>query len=218
MLAHDRTGSGRPLLLLHGTNSSRAIWSPLIADLAVARDVIAVDLPAHGESPPTSMTPPAWAPEVAALLDALDVERPAVVGHSAGGWTALELAKLGRAGSVLALARAAAAPACGRSRPGPRRARRRRRGERPHRRRVEPLPRPLRPDPRPALPRRRRDRGRRAGQGRLGRQRTTSPVRRTSRHTDQLPAHAVVETWARCGHMVMWDRRDDLVREALALP
>lgn len=41
---------------------------------------------------------------------------------------------------------------------------------------------------------------------------------RTSRHTDQLPPHAIVETWERCGHMVMWDRRDDVVRAALTLP
>lgn len=43
---------------------------------------------------------------MAASLDQLGLRAPAVVGHSVGGWTALELAKLGRAGSVLALATA----------------------------------------------------------------------------------------------------------------
>jgi pimeloyl-ACP methyl ester carboxylesterase len=38
-----------------------------------------------------------------------------------------------------------------------------------------------------------------------------------SRHTDQLPPHARVETWERCGHLVMWDQPDRLVSAALAL-
>jgi pimeloyl-ACP methyl ester carboxylesterase len=103
MLGFDREGSGPPLMLLHGTNSSRSIWKPLLPHLSNEREVFTVDLPAHGQSPPSSFTPPAWATEVAALLDHLGLERVAVVGHSAGGWTALELAKLGRATGVLAL-------------------------------------------------------------------------------------------------------------------
>jgi pimeloyl-ACP methyl ester carboxylesterase len=54
MLAFDRCGEGPPLLLLHGTASSRGVWAPLIDTLAEANDVFAVDLPGHGDSPPTS--------------------------------------------------------------------------------------------------------------------------------------------------------------------
>jgi len=104
MLGFDRQGHGPPLMLLHGTNSSRSIWKPLLPQLCSEREVFSVDLPAHGQSPPSSFTPPEWAQEVAALLDDLGLERVAVVGHSSGGWTALELAKLGRASGVLALA------------------------------------------------------------------------------------------------------------------
>jgi len=103
MLAFDREGSGAPLVLLHGTNSSRSIWKPLLPQLSDQREVLSVDLPAHGQSPPSSFTPPDWAKEVAALLDHLGLEHVAVVGHSSGGWAALELAKLGRASGVLAL-------------------------------------------------------------------------------------------------------------------
>lgn len=104
MVAFDHVGSGEPLLLLHGTTSSRLVWRPLLDELARHKAVFAVDLPGHGDSPPTSHTPPAWARELAAFLDSQRLERVAVVGHSAGGWTALELAKLGRTTSVLALA------------------------------------------------------------------------------------------------------------------
>jgi pimeloyl-ACP methyl ester carboxylesterase len=104
MLAFDRIGKGPPLLLLHGTTSSREVWRPLFESLAADYDVIAVDLPGHGKSPASTYTPPAWAREVAELLNRQELERVAIVGHSSGGWTALELAKLGRAESVLALA------------------------------------------------------------------------------------------------------------------
>jgi pimeloyl-ACP methyl ester carboxylesterase len=41
---------------------------------------------------------------------------------------------------------------------------------------------------------------------------------RTSQHTDQLPAHATVETWPDCGHMLMWDAPERVVEAALAVP
>jgi pimeloyl-ACP methyl ester carboxylesterase len=104
MLAFDRLGDGPPLALLHGTNGSRAVWAPVAAALAAARTVLVPDLPGHGASPATSSTPAAWAREVVALLDALGFGDAVVAGHSAGGWTALEVAKLGRATGVLALA------------------------------------------------------------------------------------------------------------------
>ena len=100
------SGAPVPLLLLHGTNSSRAVWAPLLPELTARRPVLAIDLPGHGDAPPTSLTPPAWAAELEAWLDETigRGERIAVAGHSAGGWTALELAKRGRASAVLALA------------------------------------------------------------------------------------------------------------------
>ena len=103
-LAHDRHGAGPPVVLLHGTNSDRHVWDPIIAPLAERRTVYALDLPAHGESPPSALEPAGFAREVAETLAALGVDRPQVVGHSIGGWTALELAALGVAGAVLALA------------------------------------------------------------------------------------------------------------------
>lgn len=105
-LAFDREGDGEPLLLLHGTGSSRAVWKPVIPLLARERDVIALDLPGHGDSPligGIEPTPVGYAPVVASTLDRLGLERVDVAGNSVGGWTALELAKLGCARSVVAL-------------------------------------------------------------------------------------------------------------------
>jgi pimeloyl-ACP methyl ester carboxylesterase len=105
-LTFDRTGEGGPLLLLHGTGSSRRVWRPVVPLLAGERQVIALDLPGHGESPVASGSvhmPVGYAKLVAASLDRLGLQRVDVAGNSMGGWTALELAKLGRARSVVAL-------------------------------------------------------------------------------------------------------------------
>ncbi|MEP1126518.1 MAG: alpha/beta fold hydrolase, partial [Ilumatobacter sp.] len=52
MLNHVRKGSGSPLLLVHGLGAGMQSWSPIIDELAERRDVIAVDLPGFGETPP----------------------------------------------------------------------------------------------------------------------------------------------------------------------
>ncbi len=49
-------------------------------------------------------TPPDWALELGEFLDSLGIKRAALLGHPSRGWTALELAKAGRATRVLALA------------------------------------------------------------------------------------------------------------------
>jgi len=51
-LAYERSGSGPPLVLLHGVGHRRQAWGAVLDRLTPHRDVIAVDLPGHGESPP----------------------------------------------------------------------------------------------------------------------------------------------------------------------
>lgn len=93
-LPHERAGTGPPLLLLHGALVDRAYWRERIPALAARHEVIACDLPGHGESPalagPTSVA--AMAADVLATLDALALPAVAVVGHSLGGMVAQELA------------------------------------------------------------------------------------------------------------------------------
>jgi len=107
-LAFDRTGRGEPLVLLHGQGFSRRSWDPIVPLLAAHRDVINVDLPGHGESPRqpegAGNAPRDLAVAVAELLDQLGLAIADVAGNSSGGWVALELARLGRARTVTALA------------------------------------------------------------------------------------------------------------------
>ena len=252
MLAYETTGEGPPLMLLHGTNSSRSIWRDLSRELSTDRKVFSVDLPCHGASPPTSHTPPEWAREVAELLDYLGLPRVAVVGHSSGGWTALELAKLGRASAVLALTPAGlwlrhSPPVTdavlavnwylgrmlGKAVTMPLRSRL---GRRIGLRQISARPSEVPTDVAVEMVETmlssanfpehfKQTRRIRFKDGALidpG-----VPVRvvwgtedriaraRASRHREQLPEHARIETWSRCGHMVMWDsprRLADLAR------
>ena len=107
MLAYSRTGSGEPLVLLHGLGSYRGAWEPVVPALAAEFDVVAVDLPGFGESPPlpagVEPTPAALAAGVADLLDELEIDGPHLAGNSLGGWVALELAGQRPAASVALL-------------------------------------------------------------------------------------------------------------------
>lgn len=107
-LAFDRFGKGEPMVLLHGQGFSRRSWDPVVDALSDQHDVIAVDLPGHGDSPRQpagrGSAPHDLAVAVAGLLDELGLDRPHVVGHSSGGWVALELGRLQRAGTITGLA------------------------------------------------------------------------------------------------------------------
>ncbi|MGR4065792.1 MAG: alpha/beta fold hydrolase [Vulcanimicrobiaceae bacterium] len=84
------------VVLLHGFPLTREIWKAQIEGLARTRRVVAVDLRGMGESSvadgPYLME--SLAGDVAAVLDAIGVERAAVVGHSLGGYVALAFARM----------------------------------------------------------------------------------------------------------------------------
>jgi pimeloyl-ACP methyl ester carboxylesterase len=106
-VAYTRQGSGPPLLLIHGLGGVGKYWDPLLESFAAEHDVIVVDLPGFGGSPPLPgavVTAEALASALAGLLDDLELEAVHVVGHSLGGYVAFELAAQGRAQSVVGLA------------------------------------------------------------------------------------------------------------------
>lgn len=76
-----------PLVLLHGIGSGSASFLRQLDALGGARRVIAWDAPGYGESPPLPMPAPVaadYAGALAALLDALDIRRAVLAGHSLG--------------------------------------------------------------------------------------------------------------------------------------
>lgn len=87
------TGSGRPMLLLHGWTCDGNDWAWLTVDLEADHRIINVDHRGHGRSEPgDGYTPRQLAADAAALVDALGVTSVAVVGHSMGTLVACALA------------------------------------------------------------------------------------------------------------------------------
>jgi pimeloyl-ACP methyl ester carboxylesterase len=107
-LNYRRLGSGEPLVLVHGIGSRWQVWQPVLGRLADRHNVVAVDLPGFGASPPPPPGTPAGIDSLAALLldfleHELGLDRPHVAGNSLGGWLSLELARRGRVRSATAL-------------------------------------------------------------------------------------------------------------------
>lgn len=105
MIASHRTGTGEPLVLLHGIGHRWQAWQPVLDRLAAHHDVLAIDLPGFGASalPDGPVTMPETVARLRAFLTGLGVERPHVAGNSLGGAIALELAAAGLVASVTAL-------------------------------------------------------------------------------------------------------------------
>jgi pimeloyl-ACP methyl ester carboxylesterase len=107
-LAFDRSGTGPAVVLLHGIGHDRRGWGPVTSLLMAHRDLIAVDLPGHGDSALPERGGPCGVREltdqVQALLIALGLRQPVLVGNSLGAAIALKLSLRGRAGAVVALA------------------------------------------------------------------------------------------------------------------
>ncbi len=106
-LAYERAGTGPGLILLHGLGHRRQGWDAVRDRLTPHRDVITIDLPGHGQSPPLRAGEQhpveAIAAQIGALLSELGLSRPHLAGNSLGGTIALALAVQGRAASVTAL-------------------------------------------------------------------------------------------------------------------
>ncbi len=100
-----RRGAGKPLLLLHGIGGSWRSWRTILDDLALEREVIAVDLPGHGDSAPLrgAMTIATLADAVTEFLEENRLTGVDVVGSSMGARLVLELARRGAVGGVVAL-------------------------------------------------------------------------------------------------------------------
>jgi pimeloyl-ACP methyl ester carboxylesterase len=86
--------NGDPIVMLHGLGATKAEFLPTVPALAPGFRTIAVDLPGFGDSDkpfPAAYDARFFARWVKALLDALELDRVHLLGHSMGGRVALEV-------------------------------------------------------------------------------------------------------------------------------
>lgn len=93
-VAYLRAGQGAPVVLIHGVGMNADVWRPQVRVLAAHHDVISMDMPGHGEStlPPDPARLEDYGEAVVGLLDALGIQRAALVGHSMGALVAMQVA------------------------------------------------------------------------------------------------------------------------------
>ncbi len=94
-LAYTDEGQGFPLAFIHGFPLSRGAWSKQIEAFKASYRVLAPDLRGLGESEPSAGPVPmsCYASDVHALLQHLGTGPVVLVGHSMGGYVALEFAR-----------------------------------------------------------------------------------------------------------------------------
>jgi pimeloyl-ACP methyl ester carboxylesterase len=100
---HRSGGDGPPVVLAHGFSDSGRCWASLLPVLARDFDVVAYDARGHGlsDAPDSAYSADELADDLLALVEALGLDRPVLVGHSMGGnsvgWAALKQPDLPRA-------------------------------------------------------------------------------------------------------------------------
>jgi len=87
---NQRAGGGPPIVFVHGTRLTGAMWRSQVASLA-SMSVVAIDLPGHGRNAGTAFTLSGAVDAVAEAIDELG-GAAIVVGLSLGGYVAMDLA------------------------------------------------------------------------------------------------------------------------------
>ncbi|AKG36361.1 alpha/beta fold hydrolase [Paenibacillus durus] len=94
-ISYSDQGQGEVIVLLHGFCGSAEYWEKVIPILSGSYRVIAPDLRGHGSSdaPLGAYTIEQMADDVLSLLDALDIPKVTLLGHSLGGYITLSFAQ-----------------------------------------------------------------------------------------------------------------------------
>lgn len=86
-LSYREAGSGAPLVLVHGNFGSKRWFQEQLVSPPAGWRLLALDLPNFGESDrmPEKIEVVRYAEYLAGFCDSLELERPALLGHSFGG-------------------------------------------------------------------------------------------------------------------------------------
>lgn len=93
-LYYAEMGQGKPLIFIHGFPLDHSTWLPVAQQLKSKARCILPDLRGLGKSPitGTETTILEMAEDVVRLMDRLDIRQAVVIGHSMGGYVAMQMA------------------------------------------------------------------------------------------------------------------------------
>lgn len=92
-IAYEKSGDGKPVVLIHGTSGTRKTWSAFAPHLSEKHTVVTYDRRGRGASTDSSgYRLKLEVDDARSVLDAVD-GNPVVFGHSFGGLVALEVAR-----------------------------------------------------------------------------------------------------------------------------
>jgi pimeloyl-ACP methyl ester carboxylesterase len=89
---YQRLGEGPDLVMVHGLTGNLAVWHlRIVSELSERFRILTYDLRGHGLSdvPPCGYSADDMAEDLLGLMDALEIERPLIAGHSYGADIAL---------------------------------------------------------------------------------------------------------------------------------
>src|SRR5271155_1295030 len=89
---YQQVGEGPDLVMVHGLTGNLAVWHlRIVSELSERFRILTYDLRGHGlsDAPPSGYSPDDMAEDLLGLMDALELERPLIAGHSYGADIAL---------------------------------------------------------------------------------------------------------------------------------
>ena len=91
---YESFGSGKSLIFLHGAMGTSQVWKPYVPTLSNDFNMILPDVRGHGktENPGKKIDLHLMADDIAALIDALKLDKPFLCGWSTGGDIGLDIA------------------------------------------------------------------------------------------------------------------------------
>lgn len=84
--ARDFGGTGRDVLLVHGTGHNLEVWTPLAELLTTTFHVFAFDMRGHGLTDVDSTDAEHYWQDLHGIVSALGLDRPLLIGHSTGAY------------------------------------------------------------------------------------------------------------------------------------
>jgi len=87
-------GEGEPIILIHGVGLNQSVWEHQVTHFSKTHQVVTYDTLGHGgtKNPSNKANLAEYSNQLLALMDALNIDKASIIGHSMGALVALDFA------------------------------------------------------------------------------------------------------------------------------